>query len=104
LLVWDNASWHKGQAVRTWIRSHNHTVKLTSQGVRNLSCWLPTKSPWLNPIEPKWVHGKRAISEHNRLLSADEREARVCMYYGCAREAHLVMPEKIASFCMREVL
>ena len=23
LLIWDNASWHKSQAVRTWIRAHN---------------------------------------------------------------------------------
>jgi hypothetical protein len=42
------------------------------------------------------VHGKREISEADRILSADELEARVCAYYGCSREAHLVMPEKIA--------
>jgi hypothetical protein len=40
---------------------------------------LPSKSPWLNPIEPKWVHGKRAVSEPDRLLSADELEARVVL-------------------------
>ena len=27
LLVWDNASWHKGQGVRTWIRAHNQQGK-----------------------------------------------------------------------------
>jgi hypothetical protein len=26
-------------------------------------CRLPVKSPWLNPIEPRWLHGKRAIVE-----------------------------------------
>jgi transposase len=96
LLIWDNASWHKSQAVRTWIRSHNQMVKQTGQGLRILPCLLPTKSPWLNPIEPKWVHGKRAVSEPDRILSADELEARVCIYYGCVREAHLIMPEKSA--------
>jgi hypothetical protein len=30
---------------------------------------LPTKSPWLNPIEPKWVHGNPAVAEPARLLS-----------------------------------
>jgi hypothetical protein len=30
------------------------------------------------------------------MLSADELEGRVCAYYRCPREAHLVMPEKIA--------
>jgi transposase len=96
MLVWDNASWHKSQMVRTWIRSHNQTVKQTGQGVRILPCLLPSKSPWLNPIEPKWVHGKRKVSEADRILSADELEARVCAYYGCSREPHLVMPKKVA--------
>ena len=96
VLIWDNASWHKSQMVRIWIRSHNQTAKQTGQGVRILPCLLPSKSPWLNPIEPKWVHGKRKISEADRILSADELEARVCAYYGCSREAHLAMPEKSA--------
>jgi transposase len=96
VLIWDNASWHKSQAVRTWIRSHNQTVKQTGQGVRILPCLLPSKSPWLNPIEPKWVHGKRKVSEADRILSADELEVRVCAYYGCPRQPHLVMPQKVA--------
>ena len=50
----------------------------------------------LNPIEPKWVHGKRAVSEPDRLLSADELEARVYAYYGCESETHLIMPKKVA--------
>ncbi len=53
LLIWDNASWHKSQAVRIWMRSHNQTVKQTGQGVRIVPCLLPSKSPWLNPIELK---------------------------------------------------
>jgi hypothetical protein len=96
LLIWDNASWHKSQQVRDWIRLHNHTVKHSGVGVRIVSCLLPSKSPWLNPIEPKWVHGKRAISESDRMLSPDELEARVYAYYGCTPQAHLVMPEKVA--------
>jgi transposase len=96
VLIWDNASWHKSQAVRRWLREHNQTVKQTGEGVRILPCLLPSKSPWLNPIEPKWVHGKRNISEADRILSADELEARVCAYYGCPREPHLVMHEKVA--------
>src|SRR6266511_6022316 len=74
LLIWDNASWHKSQAVRTWIRTHNRTVKRTGQGVRIVVCLLPSQRPWLNPIEPKWVHGKRAVVEPDRLLSAQELE------------------------------
>ena len=95
-LIWDNASWHKSQAVRTWLRRHNQQVKATGHGVRLVACRLPVKSPWLNPIEPKWVHGKRAVSEPTRLLSADELAARVYAYYGCEGEMHLSMPQKVA--------
>jgi transposase len=96
LLIWDNASWHRSQAVRRWLRQHNQQVKRGAVGVRLVVCPLPSKSPWLNPIEPKWVHGKRAVSEADRLLRADELEARVCAYYDCVRESHLVMPKKVA--------
>ena len=80
LLLWDKASWHRSHAVRHWIRQHNRQVKQGTVGVRFVVCQWPSKSPWLNPIEPKWVHGKRAVSEADRLLSADEREARVYAY------------------------
>jgi hypothetical protein len=96
LLLWDNASWHISQEVRTWLRQHNKNVKQTGQGVRILACRLPSKSPWLNPIEPKWVHGKRAIVEPDRLLSAQEVRDRVYAYYGCTDEAHLTIAEKAA--------
>jgi transposase len=82
LLVWDNASWHVSQRVRAWIKSHNRQAK-HSGGLRILACRLPSKSPWLNPIEPKWAHGKKAITEPNRLLTAQEVKGRVCDYYGC---------------------
>jgi len=93
-LIWDNASWHISRAVRTWIREHNRQVKRTGKGVRILACYWPSKSPWLNPIEPKWLHGKRAIVEPARLLSADEVADRVCARFGCVHEPHLVTPEK----------
>lgn len=96
LLSWDNASWHRSHAVRHWIRQHNQQVKQGAEGVRIVVCPLPSKSPWLNPIEPKWVHGKRAVSEPDRLLSAAELEARVYAYYECEREEHLIMPKKVA--------
>jgi hypothetical protein len=88
LLVWDNASWHISARVRVWIREHNRRVKREG-GVRIVPCRLPSKSPWLNPIEPKWVHGKRAIVEPERLLSAAEVERRACDYYGCSIHDHL---------------
>ena len=96
LLVWDNASWHKSQIVRTWIRRHNQQAKACGEGVRIVPCLLPSKSPWLNPIEPKWVHGKRAVLEPARVLTAQELADRVCAYYGCPHDAPLSIPEKAA--------
>jgi len=96
LLVWDNASWHNSQLVCTWLRAHNRHVKQTERGVRIVVCRLPSKSPWLNPIEPKWVHGKRAVVEPARVLTAQEVAERVCAYYGCSHEAHLSISEKAA--------
>jgi len=57
--------------------------------VRIIPCWLPTRSPWLNRIEPHRVHGKRAIVEPARLLTAQEVERRVCDYFGCPVVDHL---------------
>jgi hypothetical protein len=94
-LIWDNASWHVSKAVRAWIRTHNRAVKHEGHGVRILVCYLPVKSPWLNPIEPKWVHSKRAIVEPTRLLSAQEVADRVCAYHGCPHEPHLSLPDPV---------
>ncbi|PZS05074.1 MAG: hypothetical protein DLM70_07130 [Chloroflexi bacterium] len=90
LLVWDNASWHISKAVKGWIREHNRKVKQAGRGVRIITCQLPVKSPWLNPIEPKWVHGKRAVVEPARLLSAAELVERVCAHFHCHCQDHLI--------------
>jgi hypothetical protein len=84
LLIWDNASWHVSRRIRSWIRAHNRRAKAEG-GVRIVACYLPVKAPWLNAIEPKWVHGKRAIVEPERKLTAAEVVDRVCGYYDCER-------------------
>ena len=96
LLIWDHASWHISKIVRHWIREHNQQVKKSGQGVRILPFLLPKQSPWLNPIEPKWVHGKRAVVEPNGLLSARQLAERICAYYHCSYEVHLSVPEKVS--------
>ncbi|MBI3964131.1 MAG: transposase [Chloroflexi bacterium] len=96
LLLWDNAAWHLSQAVQTWIRQHNRQTKQTGQGVRLIVCPLPIKSPWLNPIEPRWVHTKRRVVEPTRLLPARELAARVCDALGCTYHEHIPLPEKAA--------
>jgi hypothetical protein len=98
LLIWDNASWHKSHEVRNWIAAHNREVKDSGgkAGVRIVPCLLPTKSPWLNAIEPKWIHGKRKVVEPERLLGAYELANRVCGAFGCIHEPHLFIPQEVA--------
>ena len=96
LLVWDNASWHLSKEVRDWIKAHNRRVRELGTGVRIVPCPLPVKSPWLNPIEPKWVHGKRKVVEPDRLLPARELAERVCAVFNCAYEPRLAIPNKVA--------
>jgi hypothetical protein len=57
-------------------------------------CPLPAKSPWLNPIEPKWRHSKRKVMEPDRLLASAELAERVCAPFGCPHEPHLIQPTK----------
>jgi transposase len=82
-LVWDNAAWHVSREVRAWIGDHNRRVKTAGAGCRLLVCRLPSKSPWLNPIEPKWAHGKRAVIEPERKLGSLELQRRLCDHYRC---------------------
>jgi transposase len=96
LLVWDNAPWHVSRAVRAWIRAHNRRAKRSGRGVRIVNCYLPIKSPWLNPIEPKWVHGKRRVVEPARLLSADELIDRVYAAFDSAHHPPLAISAKAA--------
>ncbi len=49
LLVWDNASWHLSKQVWGWIKEHNRAVKRGEARMRIVVCFLPSKSPWLNP-------------------------------------------------------
>jgi DDE superfamily endonuclease len=98
LLIWDNASWHVSREVRRWLGRHNREVKESGSeaGVRIVSCLLPKQSPWLNAIEPKWVHGKRKVVEPDGLLGAYELADRVCRVFGCPHYGHLSVPRKVA--------
>jgi len=96
VMIWDNASWHISGKVRTWIHEHNRKVKKEGEGVRILACLLPIKSPWLNPIEPVWLHAKRRIVEPNGTLSAATMASRICATLDCSHEPHLCVPENVS--------
>ncbi len=80
-----------------WIDEHNREVKKSiKEGVRIISCFLPKQSPWLNPIEPKWVHGKRRVADADGVLDAHELAERVCAAFGCPHHEHLSLAEDAA--------
>ena len=54
-----------------------------------MACRLPIQSPWLKPIGPCCIHGKRAILEPDRKLTAAEVIGRVCEYSECEHVGHL---------------
>ncbi len=80
VLIWDNASWHISQRIRQWIRVYNHAAKAAGEP-RLLVHGLPIKSPWLNPIEPCWVHAKRAVCEPDGDLPSIELRRRLCAHF-----------------------
>jgi hypothetical protein len=96
LLIWDNASWHVSREVRRWLGRYNRRVKESGDGVRIVSCLLPKQSPWLNVIEPKWVHAKRKVVEPDGLLGAYELADRVCGVFGCPHYEHLSVAQEVA--------
>ena len=80
VIIWDHASWHKSKRLKGWIRAYNRQAKREGD-VRLLTFLLPKKSPWLNPIEPRWVHAKRQVCQPDGELTPDELKQRLCGYF-----------------------
>jgi transposase len=91
IVVWDEASWHRADAVSGWVREHNEHAK-RERGVKIVICELPVASPWLNNIEPCWTHAKKAVMEPDRKLTAQEITSRVCDHFGCELLPYLQSP------------
>jgi len=85
-VTWDNADTHEDDEVEAVVRGAAGRLVLL---------YLPTYSPWLNPIEPKWIHTQRKIVEPARLLTAREVEDRVCETLHCSHEDRLAISEKV---------
>jgi hypothetical protein len=96
VVVWENAAWHGSPAVRQWLHEQNRHVKRAGQGVRIVRCPLPRTSPWLNPLQAQWVHGKRAVVEPARLLTAAELVERVNTHFGCPYQEPLSIPQNVS--------
>jgi hypothetical protein len=62
---------------------------------------MPVKAPRLNLMEPKRIHGKRAVVETARLLAALERKGRICGHFHCHRHEHLIAQQGARSCARR---
>ena len=80
IVIWDNARWHLSHRLRAWLRGYNRAAKAAGEPRLVLHA-LPLKSPWLNPIEPCWVHAKRAVCEPDGDLSPTELRRRLCAHF-----------------------
>ena len=81
VVIWDRATWHLSKMTTKWIRQHNRQAKQEEQGVRILACLLPSKSPWLNSMEPIWLHAKRKVIEPDGDLSVKVLKERLCAHF-----------------------
>ncbi|MEO8358260.1 MAG: IS630 family transposase, partial [Chloroflexota bacterium] len=70
-------------------------VQKNRQGIRLLSFLLPKKSPWLNPIEPMWIHAKRKVVEPDKKLTAVELVRRVSAVFKQPILLYLTLSENV---------
>jgi transposase len=56
-VAWDNAGTHEDDEVELVVRA---------AAGRLVWLYLPTDSPWLNPIELRWRHFRRAVTHQER--------------------------------------
>jgi len=91
VLIWDNASWHKSKDIRRWIHDYNRQAKAVGQP-RLLTHLLPVKSPWLNPIEVRWVHAKRSVCEPDGQLTPHELRRRLSAHFDIQPVCDSLMP------------
>lgn len=90
VVFWDNAPWHHADLVRERVAAHNREAKRTG-GLRVLLFFLPSKAPWLMPLEPVFGQTKRAVGPRERASLGDLQaavDARLVRRNADAREHH----------------
>lgn len=80
VLFWDKASWHTSKRTRHWIRAYNRRAK--QEGLtRLIVCRLPTRSPWLMPLESIFGWTKHQILGNRPFQTVAELQAAVEHYF-----------------------
>jgi transposase len=77
-LAWDNATTHFGGDIETVLKHADG---------RLVQLYLPTYSPWLNPIEMLWRSMRYAVTHCELFMSLDELKAAFLDYFRTLRSA-----------------
>jgi hypothetical protein len=78
VLFWDQASWHTSKQTQRWIQDYNRRARQENL-TRLIVCQLPSRSPWLMPLESifGWIKhqvlGDRCFNTIRQLQTAVER-------------------------------
>jgi transposase len=80
VLLWDKASWHTSYRTRNWIRTYNRRAKRHNL-TRLIVCKLPTRSPWLMPLESIFGSIKHQILGGRLFNSIAALQAAVDLYF-----------------------
>lgn len=80
IVLWDNASWHTAKALRRWYTRYNQRAKQEGR-IRLLLVRLPSRSPWLNAIEPIFGQAKRRIVGRRRVPQPGKLKQKTERYF-----------------------
>lgn len=80
VLIWDKAPWHTSKRTRGWIRAYNRRAKEEAR-TRLIVCQLPTRSPWLMPLEPIFGWTKHQVLGGRLFQTVAQLQAAVERYF-----------------------
>ena len=80
VLIWDKASWHTSKRSQRWIRAYNRLAKEEAR-TRLIVCQLPTRSPWLMPLEPIFGWTKHQVLGGRLFQTVAQLQAAVECYF-----------------------
>ena len=80
VLIWDKASWHTSNRTQGWIRAYNRRAKEENL-TRLIVCQLPTRSPWLMPLEPIFGWTKHQVLGGRLFQTVAQLQAAVELHF-----------------------
>ncbi len=99
-VVWDNASWHKAVHVQRWLDDHNATA-VEKQRPKVFVSFLPTYSPWLNPVEAVINQTKRRVLFGRNIDEPAERRRALDTHFA-QRNARMAAAQNSNTTCARK--